>query len=282
MKTITLESLKVKHDIINLEASVPSHSMEAFTNPLPNFFSDVKSFITDLFDFSKEPNPGLLDIKGFFGSKPVNYIDIANKPIYVPPGLVKPIPVYLDALEKAQNTVDRLQSEVLEPFSVWIALNLSDPTRLATITNDRTVVGLRFHDVADVTKEIAKCFHAGSTKVDATFGEMYRRNADYAESVKRVNSLNERALGISNTAILNKVAEISQNLDLLLSRIKSEPDVYRLSGNSAKVISTVCYNMAKECEFYAAYRHMLTNLIIAMQDSEKVLLEYLDAEKVKD
>jgi hypothetical protein len=278
-QVISLEKLANDSRVINLNATVSS---EGFADALPNFFTDVKSFISDLFTVSKSTSPGALDTHGFFGSiKQIEYTKLMPVPIHMPMGFNGNVVHYIDVLEKAQGISEKLISDVLNPFSIWIALNISDPTRLAQLTSDRGIHGLRFHDIAGVTKEIGQFIDTNSGRSEVTFGSAFRRVGDWSEAVKQFNDLNNRANRLNNTDITNMVASISNNLDELLKRIKEEPDTYRISGTTVKVISTMCFTMAKECEFYAAYRHMLANLQVALLDSEKILKEFIkDTAKV--
>ena len=278
-QVISLEKLANDSRVINLNATVSS---EGFADTLPNFFSDVKSFISDVFTFTKTDNTGALDTHGFFGSiKTVEYTTLMPVKVHMPMGFTGSVVHYIDTLEKAQGIAEHLVSDVLTPFSTWVALNLADPTRLAQLTSDRSVVGLRFHDVPGVTKELAKFINPNSGESEVTFGSAFRRVGDWAEAVKQFNEVNTRANRISNTDITNMVASISNNLDELLKRIKEDPITYRVSGATVKVISTLCFTMAKECEFYAAYRHLLSNLQAALLDSEKILKDFIkDTAKV--
>lgn len=275
---VSLENLESSSKIIADNANV---SMEGISDALPNFFSDVKNFIGDVFDFSKNPISSLLDGHGFLGKvKQTNYTDLMNLTIHVPMGYHGRLVEYIDALKKAQHISELLIREVLNPFNVWIGLNLADPSRLIGFTNGHNIVGLKFHDIESVRKIVAKHIDSGSPVSEVSFGSVFSRNQDWIDAVRDLNELVGKAATIKNGDITNIVATISKNLDELLEKIKSDPINFKTSPSTIKAISTVCYTMAKECEFYAFYRHLLTNLQLSMLETEKVLKGKIEADKV--
>lgn len=266
-----LERIKIAANIISLEAMTPTASVEGMVDRLPNFFSDVKLFVGNLFEFSKEQPAGLLEsgsqVKWLKG---VSYIDIKDKPVYVPPGLTSSYVDVLHALEQGANVVENIGPNVLSPFSVWLAVQLTDPSKLASLRSEHDVRDFKPHALPKVIKEISDCYK-GHGATETTFGKVFARNAEWDYVTNKANSLNERLVGKQVKQLLDAVEGITQNLDILLTRMKEDPVTYRTSASTMKVIATLCTTMAEECEFYSFYRFKLMGVLHALNDSETLL-----------
>lgn len=278
---VSLEKLQSDSEIIATNASI---NMEGIGAMLPNFFTDVKNFIGDVLNVASTPFVGLLDGHGFLGTvKHTSYSELMDLTIHVPMGFQGRMSDYIRALQRAQNIAELLTKDVLNPFNVWIGLNLADPTRLASVVNANHIPGFKLHDTETVRKAIAKHIHSGSPTSEVPFGQVFSRNQDWVDAVHDVNKLIAEAAAIKNQEILDVVASVSKNLDDLLDKIKTDPETYRTLPNTVKAISTICFSMAKECEFYAFYRHLLVTLQLSMLDTEKVLKGKIEATKlIKD
>jgi hypothetical protein len=269
-----LARIRIVANMISLEASSPSQSMEGILDRLPGFFDDVKTFVANLFDVSKEPAAGLLDTNRLSRNiKNVNYTTLMPVTVYTPMGLSVPYLDFLDVLEKAQNIVDLIPKETLQPFARWIAIQLSNPERLAGLQSERQVDGFKIHDIASVKAELAKCL-SGDVRTEVPFSDVFRKSGDWDNAAHKANALNERVSAVGTKALLETVATITESLDTLLKRIHEDPVTYRTSGNAMKVIATLCTAMADECEFYSVYRYQLLATLTALNDTEEVLKKF--------
>lgn len=263
---------------LSLEASVPTASVEGLLDRLPHFFSNVKTFLGDLMDFSKEESLG--HTAGFLDDRKLpnqlahnEYTALSPIGVFVPPGLKVTYLTYFEALEHAQNVADTLVSETLAPFNTWIAIQITNPEKLANFHSASSIANFKLHDIERPRKELSNCFDANAVHSQVPFEKAFRRTTEYRTVAEKANALNERLNSVSKKEIMRLVSEISQNLDKLLEMIKNDPDTYRANANTVRIIATICEAMARECEFFSVYYYQMLSALNALKDSEAKLKE---------
>lgn len=268
----TLARINTLSSTIALEASVPNVSVEGLMDKLPNFFTNVKSFVGDLFNFTNTASVGFLDTRKI----PTvlahhEFATLAPIGVFVPPGLRVTYIDYLEALEHAQKVAEVLAKETLAPFNVWIALQINNPENLNTLHSERSIAGFKLHDIDKPRAQLASCFDKNAVHSELAFDKAFRRVSDYRFAVEKANELNEKLNAISKTEISRLISEISVNLDKLFELMKTEPERYRANANTIRLIATVCGAMARECEFFSVYHFQVLTALTALKDSEDKL-----------
>lgn len=264
-----LKRIKINASMIAMEAITPNQSMEGIIERLPSFFTDVKSFLSDMFAPGNGVTAGLMDVSGTGRHvRTLPYTNLMSVPVFVPPGLSVTYQEYFDVLNRAQNIAEVIPKDTLRPFAIWIAVMLANPDRLGSLHSERDVENYQEHDIAGIKKDIAACFERGGVQTETTFGAVFRKSADWETVGQMANVMNERVSALKNTTYVDLVKQITESLDTLLVRIKEEPVEYRTSGNAMQVIAKLCTAMATECEFYSVYRFQVLSALTALKDSE--------------
>lgn len=264
-----LKRIKINASMIAMEAITPHQSMEGIIERLPSFFTDVKSFLSDMFATKEVGSVGFMDVNGTGRRvRSTQYTDLTDVVVFTPPGLAVSYQEYFDVLNRAQNIAEVIPKDTLRPFAIWIAVMLSNPERLGSLHSERDVENYQEHDIAGIKKEIAACFERGGVQTESTFGQVFRKSSDWETVAQLANALNERVSALKNSTYVDLVKQITESLDLLLVRIKEEPVEYRTSGNAMQVIAKLCTAMATECEFYSVYRFQVLSALAALKDSE--------------
>lgn len=192
--------------------------------------------------------------------KKASYSDLRLIRVDVPSGMSVTYLDYLDAMEQAVAICEGLMENILGPFSRWLAIGLSDPSTLSNLSNARRVEGFKPHEIDRVTLALGKQFKPGSGVHQRKFGDAFDRLGDVDVVYKRSSDLVSRYVNVSRKEVLSRVKEITQHLDLLLTRIQEDEDNYQTSKVSRELLSKLTYTMAQEVEFYGVVGYQLTVL----------------------
>lgn len=193
-----------------------------------------------------------------------SYPNLRHVKIAIPAGMSATYMEYLSALEPAVGISEKLLSEVLTPFSRWLAEGLSDPDKLRSFSRSSGVREFTPHDTDGVALRIGECFTKGSNANITQFKNAFARNADVKEVYDRTAALNERFIRIDRKQVLTMVDRVSENLDRMAERIGEEGNEYEMSKPTVELLAKMSYTVAQEIEFYGNVAYQLTQLNVAL------------------
>lgn len=272
--TLPLLARHVRH--ISLEANNPGFTFAAISEKLPLFMNDVKNFFSDTLD--------LAGIKAFTGVgsnsiavklKEVPYAKLIDSIVYVSPGQSEPYIVVADRLMACQHIASVLISDTIDPFNKWVVKQLSDPNKMVSFTA-ASIPHFKLHNALAVGKHLADCFKGHSNITEVTFGEMFKNNQDYTESANRLGNVQLHHAKLPVSDVRDALETLVKNLELLVSRMASDPETYKPSGAVIKSLSSAVMAIAEECSFYASYSHTLMSVIHAFNDTETLIEKELN------
>lgn len=264
-----LNSIRIQSELISLEALSGSQVFNAVAHRLPNYFADVKNFITNL-TAEEAPRLELVDsrkVEKLLAK--TNYATLRPVTVFTPVGLKVSYLEYIEALEEASAITTKLTSECLNPFNVWLAVQLSNPTALSSLRSGLDIPGFVVHDISEVQRKLGKCFSQGGVSSQYTYGQSVARNADWHACDVRINNLVTKHSSINPSEVVRLVQEVTANLDKLLLRLSEEPEIYKLSGVTLDTISKLCYTIGVEIEFFSVITYQLQAMQVAFADSCK-------------
>ncbi len=268
------KSLTLAAEMIGLESMTPSQLTHALPARLPKFMNDVKHFLTTQFSTVRSSFMGTIFAKGeterLIGSS--NYYALSQLEIFIPTGLSKDYIGFVKCLEANQKVADTLMSEVLKPTTLWLGKVLSSPEELMSVRDNH---GIQFRKLDELKRATASHFDKVSNRDKCFFGNVFRSNREFLESVDGVNAVTTRLSHLDNKSLQAEVDLIVEMMDKLMIRMQQDPKTYQMSGVTAKAMAQTALHLAEHVEFYAAHAAMVQNtngtLQLTMDKLKRVL-----------
>lgn len=264
---------------IGLESSVADFNFSNLKARLPDFISDVSTFFKNTLSF------GTTDIQPAIGSNKtaadtlaLPYPRLMASAVYVSPGQSADYVDVADALVECQKIAGKLLDEVVYPFNKWVVQQLSDPAKMVSFSNGH-VPNFKTHNYEAAMRGLMHCFKNRENVTEVTYGDVFKKSSDYAVAANRLGAVQADFAKIPVDTVKKAVGELTENLEKLVSRMSSEPDVYKPNGPTIKTFSAFTLHVAKECSFYSAYAYKLQSVVTAFLDSERSITEHIEKNK---
>lgn len=281
---VTLEQLKLHHMSIGMESAVltKENFFDNMAVRLTSFMGDVKTFLASKL---KDESTLVENVNFDIGCnlliaklQSINYTSVKSVEVFCPPGMSVTYLELLERLEEAFLVTAALRKDILQPILKWLAVHLSKPELFSNFSGSSDIDGLKHHDLVDIKTKLEMCFKNNITRTVVPYGEAFKRNADWNESVVRArilqNGINEYPISALNVDISN----LTKRFDILIGKLENKSDL-SLSANKVQALSALCYTVAQECEFYAFYSYQLQVTLKALMDSEVKLSTAFNAIK---
>ena len=268
-----LDSIRIESQMISLEAFAPSQGLKAITDRLPGLVSRVTEFVGEKFA-GKASDFKLVDAqKSVAALKLLSYGDARTMTLYKSVGQSVSFMELLSVLEDIQSgLIDRMLSEALVPFDTWLAIQLTNPEQLSSVRHGRSIPGFIEHDIDRYTKRLAACYDK-TTESTTELSKVIARLSDWPAIVKRSNELANKAMSTPRKDIVTITERITANLNTLIERIKSPDSNLELSGATMAALATICYNLAREIEFYSVFMYKVQMHCQAIDDNARIFAD---------
>lgn len=194
-----------------------------------------------------------------------SYASLRETKVYVPTGLSVGYKTYLAVLEPCVKVNQGLLPRVLSPFSRWLGELINDPTKLEKLSNTSSIRDFEPHNLDTHLSELGECFEKGKNVNKVPFKQAFSRNADVKEVLAKAEDLTGQFIGIDRKAVIKKVDEIADNLEVLIGYL--EDDDTKVGSEVEQLLSQVAYTVAREVEFYGVMAYHLTQLTTALKDT---------------
>lgn len=268
-----LDDLKYRRDVITLESKSGAEALQHAVGRLPDFFISVRAAFSA---YLANPTIQLFvpaaaySLKKFSDDK--SYADLRKLEAYVPPGLSVDYLTYTEVLKDGAKQMQAIRQDVLLPFSSWLAHKLGNPSSLAAITVNLKVDGFHLHSVEKIEQRIQSCFNPHVKQESlTTYGNVVRRNADWVTLQKDMELLNTAFSDDYHRGVVDLVNRCTSQIDTLMRRMQEEPDVYKISPPAVAALANMCYQIARELEFYGILRNRIQELSHAINTTAQKL-----------
>lgn len=231
-----------------------------FIDSLKSFF-DTRDDVTT--DIGRVPHYGLVRRR----LEKVSYASMRETKVFVPAGLNVQYKTYLAVIGPSIKMNEELLTHILTPFARWLSDNINDPTKLKAISHSSTIRDFEPHNLDSALEEVGECFDKGSNQNKIPFKDAFARNADVKEVMEVTERLTSRFIAIDRKQVTRKVDEISENLDLLITRLEEEDSDYDIDKGVETLLAQMTYTVAREVEFYGAMAYQLTQLTTALNNT---------------
>ncbi len=265
-----LNTLRHARDVISLEAVSGEVAADKAAARLPQFLIKASDFLKqNIFN----PIGTLFAIKDLawlaMNAQRRPYSEMRGLPMRAPQGFRGSLAEYGKQLEKAVEELDDLQKDVLDPFGVWIAQRISDPASMKSLTNTLRIPGLQAPKLAALKKALDRFFPDKIDTRDPIYGDLFKRQNDWAEingSVKKLNTIYQNG---KYEKVGQKVAELSDLMDVLAKRLAEDKDGegFAVSSVTTEQLSKVTYEVAEMIEYYGVVRHRVEEYLKVIADN---------------
>lgn len=259
--------LRIQRDVAALEAFAVSDVGGLFKRIVPTIFDDISNFFKTVrpedqaVELPKDHKKFLELIKHH------RYIDLTGVASYVPEGLEVTYDEYLVELDKSVERIEGLVSNVLNPFSAFLAgLVTNKEAQLSTFSFNATNKGVEKEREA-LLKDLGECFGKGRTQTNVTYGDVVKRNQDWESVLTRTIVLTGRVNHIDRRVIQKKIAECSQLLETIYKKLQ-RGEFENVTPEVVQNFADGAYQVARELEFYSttvyrvhAYTHSVKRTI---------------------
>ena len=116
---------------------------------------------------------------------------------------------------------------------------------------------------------IGKCFQSDDHSDRMAYGKAVKRHVDFLETIKIVNTLNERIKVISTDEILELVGNIADTIDRMVEYMLLGDDRYKVHAKIIRDMAESVNEIAKHVEFFSVYAYSLMSLTKALEDNAK-------------
>lgn len=278
---LTMEQLQTESGIVAIEAFAGTESLGKAVARLPAIFGSAKAFYAKYlgnlgaFYFKTKE---LRDISSKL--EQVSYVDIRNIDVLVPEGMVVDLPQYVQTLNQAGATAQKLESDVLKPFETWLAQMLGDPENLRNLTQNLKIPAMRLHDTKAAEKQIQACFaHTGRREGLVKYSQAFRRNSDVGVVAEELEQLEANFGMDGQKRIVQYTDRITMMMGELITLINGNPE--KASPAAVRNLSDITFQVARELEHYGLLRYRITELSNSMGETMKSINRYLSYHKFK-
>lgn len=272
-QTIDLGVLEQAATELTTEALSLRGSFDYLRTKLPEYFNKVTGFVGGLLPDSDLQLDLLNDRKHYELSKKGDYMTLRRYPVMVPKGLAVSYLKHLKTLSKAQDAVDGLITETLQPFEKHLATLLSNPDTLMSQRESKIIDKVVTHDIDALRDTIAKDFSRDGAE-KRKYGDLIGRQGDWPQVAGEFNDLVERLARVPRKEVLALVELITEHLDKLLQRMETDPETYQATGISISELAKVSFVMAQEVEFYATHSFMLEQLQVSIEAAGELVTNH--------
>lgn len=193
------------------------------------------------------------------------YTDLSSTNVFVPIGLYTTYEHYLDTLVEAVSVTEHLLPNVLTPLTRYLALCLTDPSQLKSISGSG-IKGFKPNNVDKQLQALEACFKKDSEHGTIPYKVAFERNADVVTVYNKANTVVERFITVNHKEIERKMNEASDLLDNLVRRLE-EDDSHQASDATIDILEKVSYTAAQEIEFYGLIAYQVEAMSVALANT---------------
>jgi hypothetical protein len=273
---VTINSLQLKKKVIALEAATPAGIVGGLGDRISIFLTDSSTFLKQSFNLGGDGTASIINNPSLMQKLNTTiFTSVSPVSVSIPPGLDCSFVELATLLKEAERVTSNLMTTVLLPFNRWLGVQISNPSRLSSQATNVKIDGFKQHPISELREKFSKAFGGNPNITTVPYSTVFKRNADFRISVELINTLTENSVRRNAREVRETIDEITNRLEILVRRIGEDPDTFKLSGITATVLSDLCFDVAKECEFYSFYHHTLESTTQALKSSAESLSKAL-------
>jgi hypothetical protein len=179
-----------------------------------------------------------------------SYADVMALTAYVPEGLRTSYLEYAVLLDNAVVHASQLMDNVLVPYSAYLAALVTNTEQKLSNQNIKLDYPAMAKTRDVINAALGQCFTPGSSKAEASIGQVVKRNADWPAVFTTSQNLITTINKVDRRALQRKIEECTDLLDRIAAKIKRD----EFEGVSPQVVDNLAdgaFQVASELEFYS-------------------------------
>lgn len=192
------------------------------------------------------------------------FAELIDLRFFTPPGMRTTYLSLFQTLVECQEFSERTLNDTLVPLKQWAALMYNDPSRLRSVRTSSPVTVI---DPTKLSKQLsAQCSFSGVAQ--RPFGDVFESNADFGKVNELVNDLVVRYNSTTINRFDDETKALSQILVQLTDTVGRMGDD-KVSSEVATYLADLCYQVARQVEFYAVYQTVFRAALSALTQSRQ-------------
>lgn len=198
--------------------------------------------------------------------KEYDYFDLTATTAYRPVGMGVNYRIALEALADAQGEVLTIEKRMVKPFIKWSGKALTKPETLANLNQ-----GMPFEtiDAKEINDKLDALFSTDSTSDECKYEQVLENNSQWDDIVKNLNNVIDNQNKLSSKKMTGLLNDCVKRADLLVKRIRENPEKYAVSAASKEKLSQLVFRMAEEFTLYSRLNFIITSLARSINDTVK-------------
>lgn len=192
--------------------------------------------------------------------KDVPFSEIGELRAYSPEGMSKLYLEYFEVLLPVTTYLKTIQSEVIQPYTLFLAQLVSD--KLATIsTNNKKQEYIKLEEQREqIYKDFSKMYEKDSYKAETIVKCVVERNQDWLAVFSKLNECTNNIQSIDKELLKRQIQQCVDYLAIIQDNLEKDTMV-NTSKEVAARLSNGAYQIAKTAELYSTtyYRVLALN-----------------------
>lgn len=249
--------------------------LDNFKNFIPTVVNDFVNFIKSIGNLNDKlsTRSGAFDHTAENAAKALanyNYMDAALLKAYCPEGFKSTYYDYALTLEKAAAYLKETP-KMLDEYKNYLSLVLSTSDKIISTSEALPQFKAYAKNRDTVQKDIARHFKTGNN-TSGTFGDYAKRVADYHDTIKIMNNVNDMLNGIDRAKLMDDLNFSSKILVEIRNRIK-EGGYQDVSSQASKDLANITLQMAMIIELFAVTYYNVQAMNTALIDTGEVIVQ---------
>lgn len=262
-------SIEQQASVLSMEAFNFQASLTALTQVFPNYVAKVKAALNS---YANNDVGGIAIVEctsTLKAIKNINYAAHRKTFIYGPAGLQVSYLDYLAAIEGSVAITEDFHQLQVRSFLNWLTALLGTPEELSSIHGIKCPIKYGDKDLDAQRTALAKCVNKASHQTMFEYGKLVRQNGDWENIVEKTNNLSTRYLKTNRKEILVDIEYITEALETLVTRVKEDPAMYKISGVTLAELSKQCLIVARTVEFYSITGFLVAEMAGSVAETMK-------------
>jgi hypothetical protein len=224
------------------------------------------------FEFSKEIS-NLQDVKNLSAEEqkflqliePTSFAEVRIFRADVPEGFSGNLLAYASVLAQCAQGVTNLGSEVLLPYTVYLA-QLMSKDKPASMSDNRQHIYIKMQHERDEGNKAIEAFFKGNKESQVRVGEVLSRNADWKPLFDDVRKAVDAVNAINRNELSQQVAQAEEYLRILGDQME-KGNIAAVTPEAAQALAEGAFQVASHIEFYAVIHFRVLVLANAVKST---------------
>jgi len=202
----------------------------------------------------------------------VPYTEIGELRAYVPEGMSCKYLDYLHVLLPVTKRVKSINSDLLQPFTLFLAQLVSDKNASVTTNSKHLEYNKMEHDRDEAYKHFAKLYDKNSYKAETLVKKVIDRNADWTTVFHMLNECTLNVKSVDRELIKRQIQQCTDYLNIINDNL-SKDQMANTTKETAARLSNGAYQVAKQLEEFSTVYYRVLAMNGSIENTTKLIIE---------